>query len=121
MLTLCVCVCVRVRVCLCVLACSGPLLCIVQACFMDMFRFVVLVICVMLPFVAGLSQRFQNRTFPTNTWNTTNETFYTRNATGFDSFETFQSSGGSFMKIFVDVGEILPSFLTLESILLVPD
>jgi hypothetical protein len=95
---------------------------------MDMIRFVVLVIFVMLPFVAGLSQRFQNSTFPTNTSNTTNETFYTRNATGFTfytrnatGFETFQSSGGSFMKMFVDVGEILPSFLTLESILLVPD
>jgi hypothetical protein len=84
---------------------------------MDMIRFVVLVIFVMLPFVTGLSQRFQNSTFRTNTWNTTNETFYTRNATG---FETFQSSGGSFMKMFVDAGEVLPSFLTLESILLVP-
>jgi hypothetical protein len=86
----------------------------VQACFMDMIRFIVLVIFVMLPFVAGLSQRFRNSTFDTND----DKIFYTRNATG---FETFESSGGSFMKMFVDPGEILPSFLTLESILLVPD
>jgi hypothetical protein len=91
---------------------------------MDMIRFVVLVIFVMLPFVAGLSQRFRTSTIATpwtpsqndgTKWTRTN---YTRNVTG---FETFESSGGSFMKMFVDVGEILPSFLTLESILLVPD
>jgi hypothetical protein len=91
---------------------------------MDMIRFVVLVIFVMLPFVAGLSQRFRTSNIATpwmpsqndgTKWTRAN---YTRNAT---DFETFESSGGSFMKMFVDVGEILPSFLTLESILLVPD
>ena len=80
---------------------------------MDIIRFIVLVIFIMLPFVAGLSQRFRNSNFAA-----CSETFYTRNATG---FETFALSGGSFMKMFVDVGEILPSFLTLESVLLVPD
>jgi hypothetical protein len=40
-------------------------------------------------------------------------TIYTRNAT--PGFETFASSGGSFMKMFVDAGEVLPSFLRLES------
>jgi hypothetical protein len=75
---------------LCVFVCSGPLLCIVQACFKDMIRFIVLVFFVMLPFVAGLSQRFRY------------------NVTG---FETFEMSGGSFMKMFVDPGEILPPLI----------
>jgi hypothetical protein len=121
-----VCVCVCLSVCLW----SGRLLYIVQACLWETMRFSLLVIFVMLPFVAGLSQRYADSTYPTpwtlsqnstvdNTtrWDDRNwtKTIYTRNATG---FETFWVSGGSFMKTFVDVGEILPLFLTLESILL---
>jgi hypothetical protein len=132
---------------------------------MDIIRFIVLVIFIMLPFVAGLSQRFRNSNFDrplatngnstSSSWqasrytchgyarndtsycqrwksdsvcdgrgscvyptNCLSSSFDTRNATG---FETFESSEGSFMKMFVDAGEVLPSFLTLESILLVLD
>jgi hypothetical protein len=83
---------------------------------MDIIRFIVLVIFIMLPFVAGLSQRFRNNNFATSI-NKTHYKLDTRNATG---FETFALSGGSFMKMFVDAGEVLPSFLTLETIRLVP-
>ncbi len=66
-----------------------------QSCLEDMKAFVVLVFFVMLPFVAGLSQRFRN------------------NVTVFGTFET---SGGSFMKMFVDPGEILPPLISYVGI-----
>jgi hypothetical protein len=98
-------------VCMCVCVCSGPLLYIVQVmCTKDISRFLVLVFFVLLPFVGGLSWRFGNNK-PVANGNTTgfegNTTKYIHDATG---FETFGVAGGSFLKMFVDVGEISPSY-----------